>query len=336
MLVLLAATSTAQAQIADHLDIIGWDEVQADSRFTGISGAGQSIAIFDTGVDETHFFFGGRNVSGINFAANPPTSPDPAYSDNRGHGSFVASVAAGNTGFLNNLGIEVGGVARQADIVSVRVLDNNGNGSFDDIIDGMDWVIDQVTNFDSDIRVVNMSLGTTNTFISQPSGTIVNEFNARVDTLTTLGIPVIAASGNSGSQTGLSFPAISDSVIAVGSSNLNDTVSSFTNRNNELDLLAPGDDIWGAFIDLGDPSNDTTVSLGSGTSFAAPLVSGSILLINEVYEDRWGRAPTTEELLDSFNKGYACIKGRFGHRFLMDKNRPESAGIKTNGTAEKV
>ena len=292
--VVMLAAPSAHAELATHLDIIGWDEIEADARFSDLvidGGLGQSIAVFDTGVDASHTLFSGRGVTGANFAANPAS---PVWSDVNGHGTFVASVTAGN-GATTTGGTELGGIARGADLVSVRVLDDTGTGGFGGIVQGLDNVIDQIDNHGSDIRVINMSLGTTSTFITEPTGGVIDDFNARVEALANRGVAVVAASGNSGSQTGLSFPAISDMVFAVGSSDENDSVSSFTNRNNELDLLAPGENVIGAFQDA---NNDSLLSTGSGTSFAAPQMSGALVLIHEVFEDRWGRRATVEELFD--------------------------------------
>lgn len=290
----LLLLAPAQADLAEHLDLIGWDDIEADARFSGLlddGGAGQGIAIFDTGIDASHTLFDGRTVTGENFAADPST---PDWTDRNGHGTLVGSIAAGNEASASN-GTDLGGVARGADLVSMRVLDAAGAGGFGGIVSGLDYVIDRIDNHGSNIRVVNMSLGTTDTFVTQPTGGVIDSFNARVDALANRGVAVVAASGNSGSQTGLSFPAISDMVFAVGSSSATDGVSSFTNRNNELDLLAPGENVIGA---LQDPNSDTGLAIGSGTSLAAPQVSAAMLLINEVFEQRWNRQPTVDELFD--------------------------------------
>lgn len=301
-LVLVLAGSGHAADLAPYLQTIGLDRVRAaDSPFKDYLGDGLGIAVFDTGIDSTtgneHMAFEDGGVTrvrgGANFATDSP-SPGPLFRDLNGHGTNVASMAAGRRVTLDaDPDFDVSGIAPKADIYAVRVLNQGGGGSFVDIIDGLDWVIDQVQNHDSNIRVINMSLGTTSTFVTEPTGTIVDDFNARVTTLQSMGIPVFAASGNSGSQTGLSFPAIADGVISVGSASLSGTVSSFTNRNNQLDLLAPGEGIWGAVAGL-----PTTYESGSGTSFAAPLVSGSALVVSEAFEATFGRFPTVAELRD--------------------------------------
>lgn len=292
--VVMLAAPSAHAELATHLDIIGWDKIEADARFSGLvddGGRGQGIAIFDTGIDASHTLFDGRNVTGTNFAADPST---PEWTDRNGHGTLVGSIAAGNAAKASN-GTDLGGVARGADLVAVRVLDSEGEGGFNGIVQGLDYVINRIDDHGSDISVINMSLGTTTTFLTEPTGGVIEDFNARVESLADRGVAVVAASGNSGSQTGLSFPAISDMVFAVGSSDGGDNVSSFTNRNNELDLLAPGEDVIGAFQD---PSNSALLASGSGTSFAAPQVSGALVLMQDIFEDRWGRRATVEELFD--------------------------------------
>lgn len=301
VLVLLLIAPAAAAPLAPHLDIINMDLVLADARFSGLTGTGQTIAVLDTGVDTLHLLVTPRVGSGSNEASDTPGGLSPNYSDWYGHGTFVASVAGGNDNYVVNPGsgdIQLSGVARNVGLSSVRVLSKTGSGSFFDILDGLIWVRDNAATYN--ITVVNMSLGTDSTFVDPDellnNSALAQDFSDAVDELRAMGILVVAASGNSGSQTGLSFPAILDNVLSVGATDLSDNVASFTNRSNRLDMLAPGVDIWGAHFAFSQPNTHNLVAEGDGTSFAAPQVSGAAVLIRELFEQRAGRAPTPDEI----------------------------------------
>ncbi|NJL32089.1 MAG: S8 family serine peptidase [Phycisphaerales bacterium] len=303
-----------------HLDAIGFDELLTHPQYGYLTGGGQTIAVLDTGIDPNHLMFSdGRIVTGINFASGVSPLAPPTYADGNRHGTFVSSVASSvqvfatvsggplildNQTFSDGTSIMLGGVSTGANLAAVRVLDNDGNGNFDDILAGLQWVRDNYAFYN--ITVVNMSLGTNDTFIE--GGTLVKNdalvgmMSATIDQLNALGVAVVAASGNSGDPDGISFPAILDNVISVGASEydndgLAEILAPFTNRNNRLDVLAPGRDVLGAFARdvVGDPTNE--LAIGSGTSFATPAVAGAITLINEYAIDRWGQAPNNMELM---------------------------------------
>ncbi|MEX0884933.1 MAG: S8 family serine peptidase [Phycisphaeraceae bacterium] len=298
MVLALFVTGAARADLAWHLDAIRWEQAVTDARWADAIafGQGQSIAIFDTGIDTDHLLLGGRSVTGHNFVSGE-LSPRPRWADANGHGSAVASVAAGSSAWLST-GTEIAGVAPLADLVAVRVLDAGGAGGFDSINAGLAWLIDRVSAGQIDLRAVNMSFGTEEVFTVPASvgGPVVDAFNQHVLTLRDLGIPVIAASGNGGSGTGLAFPAISEHVISVGAIRPDGSFANFSNRNAALDLAAPGRNIWGAYAGL-DVGPDDLVAQWNGTSFAAPQVAGAVLLVNEVFEAAHGRLPAHDELL---------------------------------------
>ncbi len=305
LLLLFVSAAIVKADInwAWHLEQIGWESALNDSRWAdGLTfGLGQGIAVFDTGIDEEHLLFTDRQIGGENFTDDTPPLAPPEWQDGTGHGTAVASIAAGAEATLGDEeNTHISGPARDADLWSVRVLDNDGGGSFDQINAGLEWVIDQTVNEGANIRAVNMSLGTTVTFIDpdELTGEVVDTFNSHAQTLRSYNIPIVAASGNSGEQEGLSFPAIAEDVIAVGSSDQDDQISEFTNRSEDLDMLAPGEAIPAALAREEEEDRADLVGFGSGTSFAAPLVTGAILLINEVYENRWGNSPTYDQIFD--------------------------------------
>ena len=296
-LLVMLLSAPASAALAPHLQTINYDKVATngayDEVFDGTSD--QAVAVFDTGVDPDHLMFEGRSVNGQDQTGETLES-QPDWADPDGHGTAVGSVIAGNAATLQSQDVQLGGVAQGAAVVSVRVLGQDGSGSFNDIISGMDYVIDQVKNGGphANIEAINMSFGTTATYTEAPSGSsTVRRFHDRAETLNNLGVPIVAASGNGGDTDGLSFPAIDERVLAVGSSDGNGNISSFTNRSAELDLLAPGENIWQAYQD--DQQNNL-VARGSGTSYASPQVTGALLLLDELIQQRTGREPSAAEL----------------------------------------
>lgn len=317
-----------------HLDIIGWSELEQDDRFSGLTvagGLGQSVAVLDTGIDPEHAsfdaqhsFFGDRIVAGEDFAGAPFADYADAstpYADGNRHGTFVTSVTAGNPlpfqvggagieldgeTFAAGTQMSISGVAPAAGLVPLRVLGNDASGTFADVRDGLQWVLDHHETHD--IRVVNLSLGTRETFVDEGeltgSGPVVDELAALVDALQERHIPVIAATGNAFDEKAISFPAILPNVFAVGASRRDpsdlssELIADFSNRGEKLDLVAPGYEIVGAYGRLSADDSTSAAGLANGTSFATPQVAGAVLLINEVFEARWDREPTYDELVE--------------------------------------
>jgi len=319
----LAGIAPVQAALAPHLDVIELDRMLNDPRFSGLSGAGQSIAVLDTGLDPNHIMIDGsispfRVPAGANTITPLAPLAPPDYIDGNGHGTAVTSVAAGfavqatvnqaitldNRTFNAGDTLETRGVAPFASLVPVRVLGNDGMGTLNSVLNGLNWVIanHQALN----IRVVNMSLGTDDTF-STPGAVTDNNSAAQaiedaVAQLTGLGIPVIASSGNAGATDGLGFPAILHDAIAVGASEFlnsattTEVAASFSNRDANLDLFAPGVEVRGAVAGLNAGDPDNVLGAFSGTSFSAPQVAGAVLLLNELFESRNGRRLTVSEI----------------------------------------
>ncbi len=271
---LLVATSAHGLTITG--DIVGLDLVhQVLPQLDGVddaTGAVQRVAILDTGIDYDHPALDGRVVGGVNYAANALWgATDPAsWDDRHGHGTFVSGIVgsgqAGLTGMLPRI-----------EFVSVRVLAQNGQGSLSDVASGLNWVAEHADQLN--ITAVNLSLGTDTVYASPdtvPNWSVTSDIQHAFDRLEAMGLVTVVASGNSGSKTGMSFPAILDGTISVGAVNQSDHVAGFTNRNELLDLLAPGSGIESLW------KNGLTAS-GSGTSYAAPWVTGASMLLREAY-----------------------------------------------------
>ena len=238
-----------------------------------------TIAVVDSGVDPSVPDLAGRVIHEENFTSLPGNSPH----DGRGHGTFVASIAAGSAALH-------AGAAPNADIVSLDVVDDNGMGLTSDVIAAADWIL---ANKDAyDIRVANFSLHG-----SQPATFRFDPLDKAVERLWFNGVVVVAAAGNYGAtQQGVLYaPGNDPFVITVGAVDLNDSIGTgndtaapWSAHGSTLDgftkpeISAPGRYMVGAIpigSTLAAERPDRLVEPGyllmSGTSFAAPVVAGT-------------------------------------------------------------
>ncbi len=251
-----------------------------------ITGKNLSVCILDTGVNYNLADLGGcfgngcKVVGGYNFVA-----PSSEVADDNGHGTHVAGIVAANG--------SITGVAPEANIVAIKVLNSAGSGTESDIISGIKWCTDNSANFS--IKVISMSFG---------FGIYENNCDASFQLLlnsiseaTAKNISVIAASGNRGDSTqiignytAISSPACLSNVTAVSATNKSHSIdNSYSNRNKLVSLLAPGTSIKS----LNYNSNTCLCSSGcignymtcSGTSMATPHVAGVYVLLSQYLRD---------------------------------------------------
>ncbi len=272
---LLTASPAGAASYVN--DLIGIDTI--NDLFPNIDGVDDStsnvqrIAVFDSGIQTDHPGLDGRVVAGINFAAGfDYESTNPAhYVDLNGHGTFVTGVLGSSLDGLN-------GIAPNVEFVSVRILSASGSGDFYDVAGALEWVVDNAAALN--ITAVNISMGSSTTYAedsSVPGWSTMNRMRTAFDTLADMDVVTVVASGNGGSTTGLSIPAVFDNVIAVGASTSTDAVWNSSNRNDTLEMLAPGASVSSLWLNDGQTS-------GSGTSYAAPVVTASAVLMREFIE----------------------------------------------------
>jgi subtilisin family serine protease len=302
-----------------------------------LDGTGIGIAVLDSGIMDAHAAFNGANgrsrvvahtdltgltpdwTQGVDTSGNPTGGGGNSNPDPYGHGTFVASVAAGAN--VGN-GLDSTGIAPGASLVDVRVLDDNGQGDLATTLAGINWVLANAQQYN--IRVLNISLGTdpNDSYVNDPLCIAVREAVAA-------GITVVVAAGNYGLSSdgrliygSISSPGDEPSAITVGSMKSydttyrgDDTVNNFSSKgptrgsyvdanlvtqyDNLLkpDLVAPGNRVVGAIssdpagqqpslLSVQNPSlilqsqpANTGLMLGSGTSFSTPVVSGTVALL---------------------------------------------------------
>ncbi|MEV7417798.1 S8 family serine peptidase [Streptomyces sp. NPDC089919] len=247
-------------------------QIGADKAWAaGYDGKGVKIAVLDTGVDAKHPDLAGKILAQKNFS----TAADAA--DHFGHGTHVASIAAG-TGAAS--GGKFKGVAPGAALLSGKVLDDDGFGDDSGILAGMQWAVDQGAD------VVNLSLGGGD----QPG---IDPLEAAVNKLSKKGVLFAIAAGNAGSPGSVGSPGSADAALTVGAVDDHDKLAPFSSRGPRVgdgavkpDVTAPGVDITaaaapGSVIEKEVGQNPPGYLTISGTSMATPHVAGAAALLKQ-------------------------------------------------------
>lgn len=240
----------------------------------GYDGTGTTIAILDTGIDETHPDIGDKVVASANFSGTD------SVADHHGHGTHVAATAAG-TGDASG-GLRKG-VAPGADLVNVKVLDDNGFGSVSGIIAGMEWAAEQ------DVDVISMSLGGGPTDGTDPMSQAVNAITEEH------GVLFVIAAGNSGPfEQSVEAPGVADAALTVGAVDKQSALATFSGRGPRVgdfaikpDITAPGVSIVAARAagtSMGTPVDDLYTA-ANGTSMATPHVAGAAAILLQQHPD---------------------------------------------------
>ncbi len=275
----------------------------------GYTGAGQTIAILDTGIQKTHPFITAAKVvseacysttdsyygsssfcpNGLDSQIGPGAGVNcTTFFNECAHGTHVAGIAAGK-------GPTFSGVAPDATLISIQVFSRFINQNIcghqydcalawdSDILAGLERVYELQNSGAFSIAAVNLSLGgglyTTycDSASVDPSGPA---FRAAIDNLRSVGVATVIAAGNDGATNRLSFPACISSAVSVGATTKPSTISSeqiasYSNRASFLSLLAPGSSIYSSV-----PTN--SYEYYNGTSMAAPHVAGVFALLKQV------------------------------------------------------
>ncbi|MEW2529815.1 S8 family serine peptidase [Streptomyces sp. NPDC047071] len=235
------------------LDRVDQADTAGDKKYTypDQAGDGATAYVIDTGVRVSHKDFGGRAVSGFDAVDN-----DDNADDGNGHGTHVAGTIAGSAH----------GLAKKAKIVAVRVLDDRGSGTTEQVVAGIDWV----TKNHKGPSVANMSLG----------GGADEALDEAVRKSIASGVTFAVAAGNESSDASQGSPARVKEAITVASSTKDDQQSDFSNFGSAVDIYAPGSDITSDW-NTGDDATKTI----SGTSMATPHVVGAAALYLAAHPD---------------------------------------------------
>ena len=254
-------------------------DVVGTANLNKYDGKKVRVAIFDTGVSPHEDLTISGGISFAGYTQN--------FRDDNGHGTHVAGTIAANN---NKLGII--GMAPEAEIYAVKVLNQNGSGNYSSIIAALEWAIN------NDIDIINMSFGG-----YEYSVALREAIQSAVDA----GIIIVAAAGNKGEGANtLAYPANYPEVIAVGAVTDEHKVANFSSRGPNLNLVAPGVSVLSTL-------NDGTYAAMSGTSMAAPYVTGALAalksknqklsssaLVNRIYD-------TATPLGDPSTYGYGFL-----------------------------
>lgn len=237
-----------EIEILNKLDkdyVVDWglDMMNTRDVWSVTKGEGVKVAVIDTGIDYNHVEFSNKNIiNTINMQARTKN-----VDDMNGHGTCVASLIAGK-----NVG-----VAPDVELYIAQVLDKDGKGRAVDIMNGINYAIE------NNVDILCMSLGTITELPSMIKERIIQAHRK--------GIIMVCASGNEGKKN-IEYPACYDEVIAVGGIDREFQPVSFSNYGKQLDILAPSVEILGAY-------KDNKYVRMTGTSFASPLVAGTLALL---------------------------------------------------------
>jgi subtilisin family serine protease len=239
----------------------------------GYDGSGVTVAVLDTGIDDTHPDLAGKVTAARNFTDDPDTR------DLNGHGTHVASIIAGSGAASDGARR---GVAFGAALVSGKVLNAEGEGLVSTVIAGMEWAAGE-----AGADIVNMSLA------ADPTAYGSDLVNQAVEDLTaTHGTLFVVAAGNEGCDECVQSPGVAPSALTVGAVDRDDQLADFSSRGPapktyalKPDITAPGVGILAARAAEGRLGGEGPYLELSGTSMATPHVAGAAALLAQARPD---------------------------------------------------
>ena len=287
------------------LGLIKLTDMQGDNRYSHLDGSGYSVVVLDTGIDLDHSYWGAdadgngiadRIVYNYDFVNN-----DGDASDGNNHGSNCTSIIASEGAHP--------GLAPGVDIISLKVLNDSGSGSFSYIESALQWVVNNAEAYN--VAAVNMSLGDSQNLSASGSHRGLGD---EIASLAAMDVIVVSAAGNDfyshGSEQGASYPSVDPNSLCVGAvydsgssswsygsgakaySSGADRITPFSQRHETLtDIFAPGAPIIGA-------SGSGGTCVMHGTSQAAPHVAGAAVLAQQLAVEQLGRRLTVSEFAD--------------------------------------
>ncbi|MBI2296328.1 MAG: S8 family serine peptidase [Betaproteobacteria bacterium] len=296
----LTSSGLASAQTTEEKNSRGVYQIKAPALYSlGVTGLDVTAAILDTGLMVTHPEFGVRVRPGYNAFDGSSN-----VTDGNGHGTHVTGIIGAGRNNPPDKGMF--GVAYDAFLLPIKVLDKNGFGTSTSVANGIQYAVSQRkfylgTNLDGHHRfapiVINLSLGS-----SSPSTTIANALKDAVNAR----MAVAAAAGNDGGANPI-YPAryakeawANGQIIAVGAVDANNVIASWSNRAGDTKyfyLVAPGVSIYSTYTKLNRKTKQyqATYATLSGTSMATPYVAGAVALIKSGWT--WLTAPQITSIL---------------------------------------
>lgn len=253
----------------------GINRIQAPLN-TANKGTGIGVAVIDTGIDLTHSDLKTNIVANTSCIRGKKNG-----NDDNGHGSHVAGTIAA----LDN-GIGVVGVAPQAKLIAVKVLNSAGSGTWSSVICGIDWVTAHASQYN--IKVANMSLGGGGSSDNNCGNSNNDAMHKAICNSTAAGVTYTVAAGNDGANASTFVPAAYDDTVITVSAladsdgqsgglgaatayGADDTFAGFSNFGSVVDLGAPGVNIYSTW-------KSGSYKTISGTSMATPHVAGAAAL----------------------------------------------------------
>ena len=285
--VLVELDGRLEVQMEDVVPYHGVDTVWED---TGYTGTGSVVAIIDTGIDSDHA--GLDDLDDNNETDDPKVIAfyDPvntpgltngtevkAY-DDQGHGTHCAGITAG-TGAPEMVHV---GVAPQAQLVGVKVLDSGGSGSFATVMAGMEWTIEKKHVFN--IRAASMSLGGPGAI--EWTSSEEESVNRMGNRMMAEGIALFIAAGNSAGPGTIGTPGSAEDVITVGSLDKNGAIAPYSSEGpTEENRVKPNIAFIGSDVMAPDFNTGTGYTAKSGTSMATPGAAGLAALMYQANPD---------------------------------------------------
>lgn len=325
--------------------IIGTDkhlgQINAAAAYArGATGEGETVAVLDSGINIDHREFSDMDFSGMGKVTRVT---EPGHTGERGHGTFVSAVAAGNRDGGSNVGFNMQGVAFDAKLHVIEIALGAGGGPYIPYVasnhDDREFA-DSFNRYIASARSVsavamNLSFGVAGAVSRYSEAEVRDNFMLSAEALEQKNIRVadktilVWAAGNAGSRTanglfdapelwaglGVHFTQLRPHVLAVVALDQNGEIAGYSNHcgvAKSFCLAAPGSDIISA-----DADRDDGYRLASGTSFAAPLVSGSLALISDFFDRQLGNTELAARLLATANRtGIYADSDIYGHGLL--------------------
>lgn len=265
----------------------------------GFTGKGITIAVIDTGCNINHKALKGKIIGGKNFSTDDNGNENIFY-DYNGHGTHTSGlIVAEDT--ENN----IRGVAPEARLYILKVLNKDGKGTDDAVIEAINYAISK------NVDIISMSLGSSVDNIDMHKA-IIKAVNNNIS--------VVCAAGNSGDKrpdtNEYDYPGAYPEVIEVGAVDSENNIAFFSNSNSFVDLVAPGVNLYSTGLD-----NDYVYM--TGTSMATPIVSGALAVLKEWSRKEFNRTLTETEIYAQLIKNTMEIedipRSQQGNGFLYFK-----------------